>query len=90
VRRSGDQPGILAHGPEEKCGLAGRTAGFSIVVMSAPSFQMGRLSVGRGVPATLMPENEAFVNREGKKQSGGGFLHRRHRSSESSRSSFRT
>ncbi|MGE4248335.1 MAG: hypothetical protein AB7F09_03035 [Parvibaculaceae bacterium] len=32
--------------------------------MSAPSFQMGRLSVGRGVPATLMPESWEFVNRE--------------------------
>jgi hypothetical protein len=25
---------------------------------------MGRLSVGRGVPATLMPESRDFVNRE--------------------------
>ena len=31
-----DQPGRLAQGPEEKCGLAGRLAGFVAVVMSLP------------------------------------------------------
>ncbi|MGE0240408.1 MAG: hypothetical protein AB7S59_16935, partial [Parvibaculaceae bacterium] len=53
-----------AHGPAEKCGMTGRTAGYSELLMTAPSFQMGRHSVGRGVPATLMPESWEFVNRE--------------------------
>src|SRR5690606_22314449 len=36
LRTSGDQPGRLAQGPDEKCGLAGLTAGFTWSVMCLP------------------------------------------------------
>jgi hypothetical protein len=31
------QPGRFAHGPDEKCGLAGRTPGFIAVIFVYPS-----------------------------------------------------
>src|SRR3990170_7139174 len=33
LRRSGVQPGILAHGPDENCGFAGRNAGLAVVML---------------------------------------------------------
>ena len=39
LRACGVQPGRLAHGPDEKCGTFGRTAGFAMVIDL--SFQIG-------------------------------------------------
>jgi hypothetical protein len=54
-----DQPGRFAQGPEEKCGRAGRPAGF--VVMSIHSFQNGRAPLGGRVPLALSRETGFFV-----------------------------
>src|SRR5215469_16200739 len=42
------QPGRLAQGPDEKCGVTGRTAGIGFVMSSI--LPDGRPSVGKGVP----------------------------------------
>src|SRR5262245_25999917 len=42
------QPGRLAQGPDEKCGVTGRTPGFVVVILSI--LPDGRPSVGKGVP----------------------------------------
>jgi hypothetical protein len=49
----GDQPGILAQGPEEKKGLAGRRAGRFVIVMET-ILPDGRPSLGRGSPEALI------------------------------------
>src|SRR6187551_2545131 len=48
VRACRLHPGRLAQGPEEKCGLAGRTPGIGFVMSS--TLPDRSLSVGRGVP----------------------------------------
>ncbi len=52
---SGDQPGRLAQGPEEKQGLFGRTFGRGCVGigLELPSLQMGRDPLGGRGPRAL-------------------------------------
>src|SRR5690606_41581046 len=57
-----DQPGRFAQGPDEKLGLAGRTAGFAIVVMLFLSSQIARVSLGRRGPLTGIAESAFFLN----------------------------
>jgi hypothetical protein len=74
----GDQPGILAQGPDEKCGIAGRNAGFVVDIRIAPSLQMDRPSVGRASPERHMPELRARINYL-EKENGSESLRRRFR-----------
>src|SRR5581483_2305660 len=55
------QPGRLAQGPEEKCGIAGRTPGFDAVMWSILPDSCP--SVGRGVPLTEIGQSGRGVNR---------------------------
>src|SRR4029079_14733839 len=54
------QPGRLAQGPDEKCGLAGRRPGFIFVMWS--TLPDRRLSLGRGVPLTGIRPRGGAVN----------------------------
>src|SRR5262245_59868263 len=55
-----DQPGRLAHGPEEKKGLTGRLVGFVVEVIS-PTLPDRMPLVGEGWPAAGMLENARKV-----------------------------
>jgi hypothetical protein len=57
---SGDQPGRLAHGPEEKCGRAGRTAGGVFVNVTLLSESTRR--VGTAWPAAASKRQASDVN----------------------------
>src|SRR3990170_4244162 len=59
VRACRLQPGRLAHGPEEKCGTAGRTPGITFDMMSILPDR--RPSVGRGVPRTGIGKDRGRV-----------------------------
>jgi hypothetical protein len=50
----------LAQGPDEKCGIAGRTPG--LVAVICLSFQIESLSLGRGVPLAGICLLAAAVN----------------------------
>src|SRR6186997_2304880 len=54
VRACRLQPGRLAQGPEEKCGLDGRTPGIAFVMVSILPDR--RPSVGRGFPLAGLKE----------------------------------
>src|ERR1044072_6620972 len=53
------QPGRLAHGPDEKCGVAGRTPGLVVAISILPD---RRPSLGRGVPLVGIGELPLAVN----------------------------
>src|SRR6185312_34592 len=55
------QPGRLAQGPDEKCGMTGRTPGVALLITL--SFQIESPSVGRGVPPTGLRKSGARVKR---------------------------
>src|SRR5882757_3745070 len=55
------QPGRLAQGPDEKCGVTGRTPGGLLMTLS---FQIESPSVGRGGPRTEIRKDSADVKRE--------------------------
>src|SRR5580693_8726247 len=50
LRASGVQPGCLAHGPDEKKGRAGRTAGLVTSDMAVHSFQNDSTPLGERGP----------------------------------------
>src|SRR5829696_6158935 len=54
------QPGRLAQGPDEKCGVTGRTPGGLLMTLS---FQIESPSVGKGGPRTEIRKDEARVKR---------------------------
>src|SRR4029079_12728824 len=54
------QPGRLAQGPDEKCGMTGRTPGGLLMALS---FQIESPSVGRGGPPTEIRKDAARVKR---------------------------
>src|SRR5262245_33234150 len=58
-----DHPGRFAHGPEEKLGFAGRTAGFERAVIVVLSFQIARSSLGRSGPRTALRRERRDVKR---------------------------
>jgi hypothetical protein len=51
----------LAQGPDEKCGMTGRTPGGLLMTLS---FQIESPSVGRGGPRTEIRKDGGFVKRE--------------------------
>src|SRR5215467_9601391 len=53
------QPGRLAQGPDEKCGVAGRTPGLVAVISTLPD---RRPSLGRGVPLAEIGDLAVAVN----------------------------
>ena len=54
-KTDGVQPGLLAHGPEEKLGLAGRMSGLTGIFNKVlPSSQMGRDPLGGHGPQQLL------------------------------------
>src|ERR1700712_747118 len=61
VRAWRDQPGRLAQGPDEKCGVTGRTPGFTSVIASI--LPDGCPSVGKGVPPPEIVKRTRFVKR---------------------------
>ena len=63
--------GILAHGPEEKRGFAGRTAGVSIVMICIILTDI-RLSLGRGVPLGGIRSPGKNVNMQRRLRNGTG------------------
>src|SRR5262252_3198353 len=62
LRISGDHPGRLAQGPDEKCGRPGRNAGLFMVA----SLPERRAPVGERGPRSLSHEEGAAVNVEAK------------------------
>src|SRR5262249_30035855 len=64
------QPGRLAHGPDEKCGITGRTPGLVAVMLSILPDR--RPSLGRGVPLAEIGDLPIEVNsrRPGTKPGG--------------------
>src|SRR5205809_690753 len=56
LRSWGVQPGILAQGPDEKCGFAGHTAGFAMLIRSI--LPDGPPLVGEGCPADRNARSE--------------------------------
>src|SRR5262245_5115643 len=59
LRFCGVQPGRLAQGPEEKCGVFGRRPGFVVIVSTLPD---RRPSVGRGFPLLGIRDDAVAVN----------------------------
>src|SRR5882762_2362392 len=55
------QPGRLAQGPDEKCGITGRMPGGLLMTLS---FQIESPSVGKGGPRTEIRKNSAVVKPE--------------------------
>src|SRR5205085_10774992 len=55
------QPGRLAQGPDEKCGVTGRMPGRLLMTLS---FQIESPSVGRGGPRTEIRKDGVYVKRE--------------------------
>src|SRR5580658_309936 len=56
LRFSGDQPGRLAHGPEENSARAGRMAGLAgIFIAMSPILADGQRPVGRAWPGAQKP-----------------------------------
>src|SRR5215475_12883876 len=68
------QPGRLAHGPDEKCGITGRTPGLVAVMLSILPDR--RPSLGRGVPLAEIGDLPIEVNsrRPGTKPGGWRML----------------
>src|SRR6478752_4213575 len=62
------QPGRLAQGPDEKCGVAGRTPGFVAVIVSILPDR--RPSLGKGVPLAEIGDLPAAVNCRGLESAG--------------------
>src|SRR6185437_7886747 len=54
------QPGRFAHGPDEKCGMTGRTPGCWLMTLS---FQIESPSLGRGVPPLQLRKGGRRVKR---------------------------
>src|SRR3954465_11836621 len=61
------QPGRFAQGPDEKCGLTGRTPGFVFAIVS--TLPDRRLSLGRGVPLTGIRPHVGRVNQANARRS---------------------
>src|SRR5436190_19635096 len=55
------QPGRLAQGPDEKCGITGRMPGGLLMTLS---FQIESPSVGKGGPRTEIRKDGVYVKRE--------------------------
>src|SRR5262249_35240012 len=69
------QPGRLAQGPDEKCGVAGRTAGIGLVMSSI--LPDGRPSVGKGVPSPRIKKHSGRVkNKNWVGRLGGDLIER--------------
>src|SRR4029077_1505905 len=62
VRACRLQPGRLAQGPDEKCGVTGRTPGGCAMALS---FQIESSSVGRSVPRSEIRKEGGRVKRGG-------------------------
>src|SRR5262249_1380135 len=65
------QPGRLAHGPDEKCGIAGRTPGLVAVMLSILPDR--RPSLGRGVPLAEIGDLPIEVNSRSPGTKPGGW-----------------